>query len=51
MASKVKEEAIRDLIKVEKPSTILLQETKLSEEGAISTRKKLWKNNNSLAVG
>jgi hypothetical protein len=39
----IKEESIRDLIKMENAYALLIQETKLSEEEATSIGKKLWK--------
>jgi exonuclease III len=45
-----KVEALKDLVSLEKPSVILLQETKMEEIVALESAKKALKNNNGLAL-
>ena len=42
MGSKVKEEAIRSLIRTESPDILLVQETKLEDAVFLHASKKLW---------
>eukprot|EP00253_Pinus_taeda_P021309 PITA_21309 len=50
MGSKIKEEAIRNLIRLEAPDILLLQETKMEEPEFLQVSKKLWKNSDASAV-
>eukprot|EP00253_Pinus_taeda_P006650 PITA_06650 len=50
MGSKIKEEAIRNLIRIEAPDILLLQETKMEEPEFLQVSKKLWKNSDASAV-
>ena len=43
LGSKSKEESLRDLIRVEKPTIILIQETKLEEVEELQIGKNIWK--------
>lgn len=42
MGSRIKEEAIRSLIRTENPNTLLIQETKLEDYVFLQASKKLW---------
>ena len=42
MGSKVKEEAIRSLIRIETPDILLVQETKLEDKSFLQASKNLW---------
>eukprot|EP00253_Pinus_taeda_P008456 PITA_08456 len=50
MCNKIKEEAIRNLIRIEAPDILLLQETKMEEPEFLQVSKKLWKNSDASAV-
>ena len=43
LGSKLKEDAIRDLIRIHKPEILLLQETKMEETAVLQIGKKFWK--------
>jgi len=43
LGRKSKEDALRDLIRVEKPTIILIQETKLEEVEELQIGKNIWK--------
>lgn len=42
MGSEIKEDAIRNLIRIEVPDILLLQETKMEEVDFLQVIKKLW---------
>ena len=42
MGRKIKEEAIRNLIRIEAPDIFLIQETKMEDSNFLQTSKKLW---------
>lgn len=50
MGSKVKEEAIRDLIKRETPDILLVQETKLEDIVFLQARKNFWYRSEARAI-
>ena len=50
MGSKVKEEAVRSLIRRETPDILLIQETKMEDKEFLQTSKKFWKGSSRLAV-
>lgn len=50
MGSKVKEEAMRSLIRTETPDILLIQETKLEDSVFLQTSKKLWFKSEARAV-
>jgi exonuclease III len=50
MGSKIKEEAIRNLIRIEAPDILLLQETKMEDSDFLQTSKKLWNKSKATAV-
>ena len=43
LGSTLKEEAMRDLIRIHKPEILLVQETKMEETAILQTGKKFWK--------
>jgi exonuclease III len=50
MGSKVKEEAIRSLIRTETPDILLVQETKLEDIAFLQASKKLWMKSEARAI-
>ena len=50
MGSKVKEEAIKSLIKIEVPNILLVQETKLEDTVFLQVSKKLWNKSDARAI-
>eukprot|EP00253_Pinus_taeda_P002140 PITA_02140 len=50
MGSKVKEEAIRNLIRTEAPDILLIQETKLEDKVFLQASKNLWSKSESRAI-
>ena len=43
LGSRLKEDALRDLIRIHKPEILLLQETKMEEFAALQSKEKFWK--------
>ena len=43
LGSRLKEDALRDLIRIHKPEILLLQETKMEESAALQSKNKFWK--------
>ena len=50
MGSKVKEEVVRHLIKMENPSILLLQDTKLSNQTMNVLSQNQWKDNKCVSI-
>ena len=50
MGSKIKEEATRNLIRIETPDIFLIQETKMEEADFLQTSKRLWSKSKAKAV-
>ena len=50
MGSKVKEEAMRSLIRTETPDILLIQETKLEDVVFLQASKKLWFKSEARAI-
>jgi ribonuclease HI/exonuclease III len=50
MGNKVKEEAVRSLIRIETPDILLIQETKMEGKDFLQVSKKFWKKGGGLAV-
>ena len=50
MGSKVKEEAVRSLIRTETPDILLVQETKLEDIAFLQASKKLWMKSEASAI-
>ena len=50
MGRKIKEEAIRNLIRIEALDILLLQETNMEESDFLQVSKKLWKKSNATIV-
>ena len=50
MGRKVKEEAIRNLIRIEASDILLIQETKLEDSIFLQTSKKIWSKSRAKAV-
>lgn len=50
MGSKIKEEAIRNLIRIEAPDIFLLQETKMEDSNFLQISKKLWNKSKATVV-
>ena len=50
MGSKTKEEAIKDLVRMNSPEILLIQETKMEEPETIQASKKFWKKGEGRAV-
>ena len=50
LGSSLKEEAIRDLVRVMMPEVILIQETKLEEDALLRASNSFWKKGSGRAV-
>ena len=49
-SSKIKEEALKDIIKMSKTEILLIQETKMEEQDFLQATKSLWKKIQGIAV-
>ena len=50
MGSKIKEETIRNLIRIEAPDIFLIQVTKMEDSDFLQTSKKIWSKSKAKAV-
>lgn len=50
MGSKIKEEAIRNLIRIEASDILLLQETKMEDSDFLHSSKKIWNKSKATVV-
>ena len=50
MGSRIKEEAIRSLIRIEAPDILLIQETKMEDNAFLHASKKLWNKSDAKAI-
>lgn len=50
LGSKLKEEALRDLVRLVRPEVLLIQETKLEEEELLRVSNTFWKKGPGRAV-
>ena len=50
MGSNLKEEAMKILVRLERPNIILIQETKMEERDFLHKRKKSWGKGGGIAV-
>jgi hypothetical protein len=50
LGSRFKEDALRDLIRDEKPSMVLIEKTKLEEKEMLVVGKKHWKNSVGITI-
>ena len=50
LGSKVKEEAMKDLIRLAKPDILLIQETKMENDSFLQVSEKLWKKGGKTAI-
>ena len=49
LGSTLKEEAMKDLVRIHKPEILLVQETKMEETTILQTGKKFWKTGSGVA--
>ena len=50
MGSRVKEEAIRSVLRIENPNILLIQETKMEDKDFLQISKKFWNKGGGQAV-